>query len=58
VNRYAQQLNVFSLSMSLKAVAATWIIWIQLTTLMSFLQEDMLSRGGIALQTVRRLLGD
>lgn len=57
VNRYAQQLNVFSLSMSLKAVAATWIIWIQLTTLVSFLQDDMLSRGGIALRTLRGLLG-
>ena len=57
VNRFAQQLNVFSLSMSLKAVAATWIIWIQLTTLVQFLQDDMLSRGGFVLQALRRLLG-
>jgi type III secretion protein T len=56
VNRYAQQLNVFSLSMSLKAVAATWIIWIQLATLVSFLQDDLLGRGGIALQAVRSLI--
>ena len=27
INRFAQQLNVFSLSQSLKAVTATWIIW-------------------------------
>ena len=33
VNRYAQQLNVFSPAMSLKAVAATWIVWIQMVTL-------------------------
>ena len=57
VNRFAQQLNVFSLAMSLKAVVATWIIWIQLTTLVQFLQDDMLSRGGVALQTLRRLVG-
>ena len=57
VNRFAQQLNVFSLSMSLKAIAATWIIWIQLTTLVRFLQDDMLARGGIALLTLRRLFG-
>jgi type III secretion protein T len=57
VNRFAQQLNVFSLSMSLKAIAATWIIWIQLTTLVRFLQDDMLARGGISLLTLRRLFG-
>ncbi len=57
VNRFAQQLNVFSLAMSLKAVVATWIIWIQVTTLVQFLQDDMLSRGGVALQTLRRLVG-
>jgi type III secretion protein T len=56
VNRYAQQLNVFSLAMSLKAVAATWIVWIQLSTVMQFLQDDLLSRGGVALQTLRQLL--
>ncbi len=57
INRYAQQLNVFSLSMSLKAVAATWIIWIQLATLVQLLQDDLLSRGGVAIGTLRRLFG-
>lgn len=56
INRFAQQLNVFSLSMSLKAVAATWIVLIQLTSLVQLLQEDLLSRGGIALRTLRALL--
>ena len=56
VNRFAQQLNVFSLAMSLKAVVATWIIWIQLTTLVQFLQDDMLARGGVAMQALRALL--
>jgi type III secretion protein T len=55
VNRFAQQLNVFSLSMSLKAVAATWIVWIQLTSLVQLLQDDLLSRGGVALRTLRAL---
>ena len=57
INRFAQQLNVFSLSMSLKAVAATWIIWIQLASLVQLLQEDLLTRGGIAIQSLRALLG-
>lgn len=57
INRFAQQLNVFSLSMSLKAVAATWIIWIQVASLVQLLQEDLLSRGGIAIQSLRALFG-
>jgi type III secretion protein T len=42
---FAQQLNVFSLSMSLKAVAATWIVWIQLARLMQLLQDDLMARA-------------
>jgi len=57
INRFAQQLNVFSLSMSLKAVAAIWIIWIQLVTLVQLLQDDLLSRGGVAIRSLRALLG-
>jgi type III secretion protein T len=57
INRFAQQLNVFSLSQSLKAVAAVWIIWIQLATLAQLLQEDILTRGAIAMRTLRALLG-
>jgi type III secretion protein T len=56
INRFAQQLNVFSLALSLKAAAATWIIWIQLVTLVHLLQDDLLSRGGVALQALRRML--
>jgi type III secretion protein T len=57
INRFAQQLNVFSLSMSLKAVAATWIVLVQLVVLVQLLQEDLLERGGIVIQTLRGLLG-
>ena len=58
INRFAQQVNVFSLSQSIKAVAAAWIIWIQITVMVSFLQDDLLARGGgIVLRTLRTLLG-
>ena len=57
INRFAQQLNVFSLSQSLKTVAAIWIVWVQLTSLVQLLQEDLLGRGAIVLRTVRTLLG-
>lgn len=57
VNRFAQQLNVFSLSMSIKSVAATTIILIQVVTLVQLLQDDLLGRGGIALGALRRLFG-
>jgi len=57
INRFAQQLNVFSLSMSLKAVAATWIVWIQLAGLVQLLQEDLLSRGSVTLQSLRAMFG-
>src|SRR5262249_49998344 len=57
INRFAQQLNVFSLSQSLKAVAAVWIIWIQVVTLVQFLQDDLLGRGAIALRALRTLFG-
>lgn len=57
INRFAQQLNVFSLSMSLKAVAAIWIILIQVVTLIQLLQDDLLSRGGFAIGALRSLFG-
>lgn len=57
INRFAQQLNVFSLSMSLKAVASIWIVWIQIVTLVQLLQDDLLSRGGVAIRSLRALLG-
>src|SRR5262249_40148535 len=57
INRFAQQLNVFSLSQSLKSVAAIWIIWVQLVSLVQLLQDDLLARGGVALRSLRLLLG-
>lgn len=57
VNRFAQQLNVFSLSQSLKTMAATWILLIQTVALVQLLQDDLLERGGIALRAVRALFG-
>ena len=57
VNRFAQQLNVFSLSMSLKTITATWIIWVQLSSLVLLLQDDLLSRGGVAIRALRSLFG-
>lgn len=57
VNRFAQQLNVFSLSQSIKSVTAVWIILVQLTALMQLLQDDLLSRSDVVLRTLRALLG-
>ena len=53
INRFAQQLNVFSLSQSLKSVAAIWIIWVQLTSLVQLLQDDLIGRGGVAFRSLR-----
>jgi type III secretion protein T len=55
INRFAQQLNVMSLSMSIKAVAATWIVLIQLAALVQFLQDDLLTQGAGVITTLRRL---
>jgi len=57
MNRFAQQLNVFSLSQSLKTVTSTWIILVQIVGLVQLLQDDLLSRAGVALQTLRSLFG-
>jgi type III secretion protein T len=57
MNRFAQQLNVFSLSQSLKTVSATWIVLVQLTALVQLLQDDLLSRSGIALRSLHLLFG-
>jgi type III secretion protein T len=57
INRFAQQLNVTTLAMSLKAVASIWIVWVQVASLVQFLQDDLLSRGGVALRTLRVLFG-
>jgi type III secretion protein T len=57
INRFAQQLNVFSLSLSIKAVAAAWIVWIQVSVMVQFLQDDLLRRSGVVLQALRTLFG-
>lgn len=58
INRFAQQLNVFSIAMSLKAVAATWVILVQIVVLIQLLQDDLLGRGAVALRAVRALFGN
>ncbi len=55
INRFAQQLNVSSLAMSIKAVAALWIVWMQLTLLVQLLQDELLGRGDVVLRTLRAL---
>lgn len=55
VNRFAPSLNVSSLAMSLKAVAAGWIIWVQLVHLAKLLEDEMLGRGSVVLATLRAL---
>lgn len=56
VNRFAQQLNVFSLSGSLKAFLANWILLVQLSTLVVLLADDLLARPAVVLDTLRRLV--
>ncbi|MGE0802448.1 MAG: type III secretion system export apparatus subunit SctT [Lautropia sp.] len=56
INRFAPQLNVFSLAMSIKAVAAAWIVWIQITVLVQLLQDDLLARAALVPSIVRALL--
>lgn len=56
VNRFAQQLNVFSLSLSLKAVVAHAVLWMQLGLLVDLLAEDLLARPAVVLGSLRRLL--
>lgn len=55
VNRFAQQLNVFSLSMSLKAVVCHLVLLLQLGSLVALLNEDLLARPGIVRDVLRRL---
>jgi len=57
INRFAPQLNVFSLSLSLKAVAATAIVFLQITTLVHLLQQELIGRGQVVMPMLRGLLG-
>lgn len=57
INRFAPQLNVFSLSLSLKAVAACSMVLLQLTMIVHLLQDDLIGRGTVVLGHLRSLLG-
>jgi type III secretion protein T len=56
VNRYAQQLNVFNLAMSLKATATVWVLWAQTFVLAQTLADELLGRPSLVRDTLRRLL--
>lgn len=57
INRFAQQLNVFSLASALKGFVATWIILVQVIALVHLLQDDLLRRGSIVIRALHALLG-
>lgn len=57
INRYAQQLNVFSLSMSIKAVVGNLVLLLQLGSLVALLNEDLLARPGVVHHLMKRLFG-
>lgn len=56
VNRFAQQLNVFALSLSLKAVLAQWILWVQVALLVQLLEAELMGRPGAVLDAMKALL--
>lgn len=56
-NRFAQQLNVFSLSMSLKSIVGQLVLLLQLGSLVSLLNQDLLARPARVLDWLRQLLG-
>ena len=55
INRFAQQLNVFSLASSLKAFVATWVILVQIVPLVRVLQDDLLARGGVVIHALHAM---
>jgi len=57
VNRYAQQLNVFFLSMSLKALAAVAILFVMVVSLMQLLIDELLRHYDIVSALLRSLFG-
>lgn len=57
INRYAQQLNVFALSLSLKAWASTAVVLVMMGTLVQLLLDDLFGRGDVVLRTLHRLFG-
>ncbi|MDT7837959.1 type III secretion system export apparatus subunit SctT [Aquabacterium sp. OR-4] len=57
VNRYAQQLNVFSLSMSIKSVVGHLVLLLQMGSLVALLNEELLARPAIVRDLLRTLFG-
>jgi type III secretion protein T len=55
VNRYAQQLNVFSLTLPLKAWVATWIVLLSLGTFVEVITRHLFVNRGL-LNLLRPLL--
>lgn len=55
VNRYAPQLNVFSLSLSIKAWLATLIILIMMTGLMQTLLNEIMGRHDTVLEVLKAM---
>lgn len=55
VNRFAQQLNVFSLSMSIKTWASTAVLMLMMASMVQQLIADVQSRPAIVLRTLRAL---
>lgn len=57
LNRFAQQFNVFALSMSVKATAATLVIIVMLPTLAAGIIADMLSREQMIDRVMKTVIG-
>ena len=57
INRYAQQLNVFSLSMSIKSWLSTLIIVLMLGSIITALVEDLAYRNASVMSNLHQLLG-
>lgn len=55
INRYAQQLNVFALTLPIKAWVATWIILLCLGTFIEVITRRLLQSGGL-LEVLRHVL--
>lgn len=56
INRFAQQLNVFTLSMSIKAFAATAIILLLIGSFVEAISRDILSRPEVILNILKGLV--
>jgi type III secretion protein T len=57
INRYAQQLNVFSLSMAIKAWLSTLIVILMLASIVERLTNEFISRPGEIGSILKRLFG-